>query len=129
MRGGEALERREHGDQPAEQQPQPVAHDDQVGVVGDERAGGAEVEERPRGRRLVAEGVDVGHHVVPEAALVAGRGGEVGVVEVGPHLRRAPPRGCPGPARARLSASASQSRRQRPIRCGSPHSVCIAGEA
>ena len=49
---------------------EPVAHEDQVGVVGDERAGGAEVDERPRRRRLVAEGVDVRHHVVPEPALV-----------------------------------------------------------
>ena len=85
---GERLQCAQHRDEPAEQQPQPFAHDDEVGVVGDERAGGAEVQVRPRGRRLVAEGVDVGHDVVAEAALVARGGSEVGVVQVGPHLRQ-----------------------------------------
>jgi hypothetical protein len=36
--------------------------------------------------RLLTEGVHVRHDVVPEAALVAGGGDEIGVVEVGPHL-------------------------------------------
>ena len=103
----------EHRDEPAEQQAQAVAHDDQIGVVGDERAGGAEVQERPGGRGLVAEGVHVRHDVVAEAPLVARRRGEVGVVEVGPHLRqrllgdrrgRAPAR--PRRARARAGARA-----------------------
>ena len=83
---GERLQRAQHRDQPAQQEPEPVAHDQQVGVVGDERAGGAEVQERPGRGRLLAEGVHVRHHVVPEAALVPGRGGEIGVVQVGPHL-------------------------------------------
>ena len=69
----EALQRREHRDEPAEQQAEAVAHDDQIGVVGDERAGGAEVEERPGRGRLVAEGVHVRHDVVAEPPLVRAR--------------------------------------------------------
>ncbi len=83
----EALQRGEHGDQPAEQQAQAVAHHDEIRVVGDERAGGAEVEEGPGGGRLIGVGVHVRHHVVAVAALVAGRGGEVHVVQVRPKLR------------------------------------------
>ena len=79
---------REHGDQAAEQQAQAVAHHDEIGVVGDERAGGAEVQEGPGRGGLIAEGVDVGHHVVAEATLVAAGRREVGVVQVRPHLRQ-----------------------------------------
>jgi hypothetical protein len=86
--GGEALQGGEDRDHPAEQQAQSLAHHDQIGVVGDERAGGAEVEEGSGRGRLVGEGVHVGHHVVPETPLVAGGRGEVGVVQVGAHLRQ-----------------------------------------
>jgi hypothetical protein len=73
-------------DDAAEEQAEAVSHDHEVGVVGDEGAGGPQVQEGPRRRRLVGEGVHVRHHVVAEAALVARRGGEVRVVEVRPHL-------------------------------------------
>ena len=44
------------------------------------------MEEGPRGGGLLPERVDVCHDVVPEAPLVARRHGEVGVVEMRPHL-------------------------------------------
>ncbi len=46
------------------------------------------MEEGARGGSLVAEMVDVRHHVVPEATLVLRRDGEVGVVEMRAHLRQ-----------------------------------------
>ena len=82
------LQRVEHGQQPAQHEAEAFADDQQVGVVGDEGAGGAEVEEGPGRGRLVAEGVDVGHHVVAEPPLVLGGRGQVGVVEMGAHLRQ-----------------------------------------
>ena len=87
------------------------------------------MDERPRRRRLVAEGVHVRHDVVPEAPLVARGRGEVDVVEVRAHLRQRLAPGSATPSSRSASASASQSRRQSPIRCGSPQSGCIAGEA
>ena len=39
-----------------------------------------------RGRSLIAEGVDMGHHVVPQLALVFVGGGEVDRVDMGPQL-------------------------------------------
>ena len=85
--GGKSLQRMQHGNQAPQQQTQTVTHDDQVGVVGNKRAGGTQVEERPSRRRLVAKGVDVSHDVVPEPALVAGGRGQIGIVQVGAHLR------------------------------------------
>jgi hypothetical protein len=82
----ERFERAENRDEPSQQQAQPLPHDDQVGVVGDEGAGGAEMEIGARRGGLVAEGVDVRHHVVPEPALVPRRRGEVRVVQVRAHL-------------------------------------------
>ena len=80
-------ERHEHRLQAAEQQLQALAHQQQVGVVGDVGAGCAEVEIRPGRGRLVAEVVDVRHDVVAQPLLVLGGAIEVGVVEVGPQLR------------------------------------------
>ena len=65
---------------------QRLAHQDQVGVVGDVAACGAQVDDRPRRGADVAVGVDVGHHVVPQPPFVGGRGVEVDVVDVGPQL-------------------------------------------
>ena len=48
-------------------------HQDQVGVVGDVAGRGPEVDDVAGRRGGVAEGVDVGHHVVAELALVARR--------------------------------------------------------
>ena len=47
------------------------AHLQDVGVVGDERRGRAEVDDAFRGWRLETVGVDVRHHVVPDLALAA----------------------------------------------------------
>ena len=98
----------------AAQQLEPAPHEDQVGVVGDVRARRAEVDERLRRRRDVAERVDVRHHVVAEAPLVRGDGVEVDVVEVRAHLRERLVGNRNAELAARASASASQSRRQRP---------------
>jgi hypothetical protein len=73
------------GDQPAQDKTQAFADDQQVGVVGDERAGGAEMDEGASRRRLVSKGMDVRHDVVPELLLVRGRDREVGVVEMRAH--------------------------------------------
>ena len=84
MRVGESPQRAQHLPQAAQEQPARVAQNDEVGVVGDKAAGGAQVEVRARRGRLIAEMVDVRHHVVPQAPLVVPHGVEVGVVEVGP---------------------------------------------
>jgi hypothetical protein len=80
--GGERPERQQDLSQAAEQQPARVAQDDEIGVVGDEAAGGPEMDEGARRGRLVAHVMDVRHHVVPQAALVVPHGIEVGVVEM-----------------------------------------------
>ena len=64
-----------------------LAEQDQVGIVGDETARGPQVDDRPRRRALIAVGVDVGHHVVPELFLVNGRGFEIDVVDMLPQFR------------------------------------------
>jgi hypothetical protein len=82
----EPLQRREHCDQPAEQKPQSIAHQHQIGIVGHKRAGGSEVEVRAGGGYLIAEGMDVGHHIVAKAPFVPRCRSQVGVIEVLPHL-------------------------------------------
>ena len=82
---GERTQRGDQIERPTQHQGQRVAHDEHVGVVGDERAGGAEVEVRPRRRSLFAERVHVRHHVVAEPLFECGSGVEVGVVEMRAH--------------------------------------------
>jgi hypothetical protein len=82
---GEGLQRAQERDEPAQHEAEAVAHHQQVGVVGDEGAGGAEVDHLARRLGLVAEGVHVRHDVVAKAALVLRRDLEVGVVEVRAH--------------------------------------------
>ena len=113
-----------------------LAHQDQVGVVGDVAGGGAEVDDVAGGRGGVAEGVDVGHHVVAELALVLVGAGEVDVVEVGAQLLE-----LLGADARRLavvgeqaescwaSASPSQSRRQVPNLRRGPQRSAISREA
>lgn len=55
---------------------------DQVGIVGDVRGSGAEVEDGFSCGALVAKGVDVGHDVVAEFLLVLVGGGKVDGVDV-----------------------------------------------
>ena len=63
-----------------------VAHLDELGVVGDEAAGGAEVDDRFGFGTLRAEYVDMAHHVVAQFRFF-GRGGfEIDVVQMRPHL-------------------------------------------
>jgi len=61
-------------------------HLDQVAVVRDERAGGAEVNDATRRRRRLSEGVHVRHHVVAESLLVFCDLREMDVVEMQLHL-------------------------------------------
>ena len=84
---GEALERREHGDQRG---PSSSRSPSRMTIRSALSVTNALVAPRWRyGRaagRLLAEGVDVRHDVVAEAPLVPAGGGQVGVVEVGAHL-------------------------------------------
>jgi hypothetical protein len=84
--GREAFQRTEHGNEPAEQKAEPVPHHDEIGVIGYKGAGGSKVQKRPCCWSLIAEGVDVCHHVVPEPTLVPRGNLEIGVVQVRPHL-------------------------------------------
>jgi len=83
-------ERDQHGRHPAQQQLQPLAHQDKVGVVGDVGARRAEVDEGACRRRLLTQMVDVCHHVVADALLVLRRALEIGIVQVGAQLRERP---------------------------------------
>ena len=65
---------------------EPLAHEQKIGVVGDVATGGAEVDDPARLGSGFAVGVDVGHHVVAQLALVALGGGEIDVVDVVAHL-------------------------------------------
>ena len=61
---------------------QALAHQDQVGVVGDVARSRPEVNDVLAAGGDIAERVNVGHHVVPEAFLVFGSTLKVDVVEV-----------------------------------------------
>ena len=52
---------------------QGLTADEQVAVVGDEAAGGPQVDDGPGPGRLLAPGVDGGHHVVAQARPRSGR--------------------------------------------------------
>ena len=88
---GEVGQRDDHRRQPPGDHLQRLAHQNQVGVVGDVAACGAQVNDRPGRGALVAVGVDVGHHVVPQLALVLVGGVEIDVVDVRPAARRSAP--------------------------------------
>ena len=77
----------------------------------------------------VAVGVHVGHHVVPQLALVLGGRVEVDVVDVGPQLGDLLVGVIGSPSSASASASATHSRRHvLNFRCGL-HSAAISREA
>src|SRR5262249_57371055 len=76
----------EDADEPIAQPSHSLAHQDQVGIVGDVAAGGAEVNNFAGVGTDFAIGVDVGHDVVTAAALVLGGPREVDVVDVGAQL-------------------------------------------
>ena len=89
---GERRQRAKHVERAAAKQIQPATHQNEIGVVGDVGAGGAQMDERLCLRRDVAEGMHVRHHVVTETVLVTGDRIEVDVVEIrrasGRSLRR-----------------------------------------
>ena len=97
---------------PSRTEREPLADQDQVGVVGDVAARRAEVDDLPGRRGDVAVGVDVGHDVVAEPLLVGPGGVEVDVVDLRPAARRSGPRSMFRPSSRSASASATQSRRQ-----------------
>src|SRR5262249_55682355 len=76
----------ENADELIAQPSHSLAHQDQVGIVGDVAAGGAEVDYFAGVGTDFAIGVDVGHDVVTAAALVLGGPREVDVVDVGAQL-------------------------------------------
>src|SRR4051794_10935734 len=86
MAAGESFQRPEYGNQPAEQEPEAVTHDDQIGVVGDEGAGSAQMKKGARCGRLVSKGVNMSHDVMPETTLIACGRSQVRAVEMSPHL-------------------------------------------
>ena len=67
--------------QPLGDDAQRVAHDDQVGVVNDKCAGGAQVQNAAGARGDLSPSVHVGHHVVAQALLVPGGGGEINFLQ------------------------------------------------
>ena len=79
--------RDEHGANPPQEEDHRLPHQEQVGVVGDERARRAQVDVGSGGRSLIAEVVDMRHDVVAQAPLVLGGLVEISVVEVRPQLR------------------------------------------
>jgi len=83
--GRELAQRVDHVHEFAADLLQARAQQDQVGVVGDVRAGRAQVDDRRRLGRRLAEGVNMGHHVVAHPAFVVGRLGEIDVVQVAAH--------------------------------------------
>ena len=81
---GKVAQRPDHRRQPPRDQRERLAQQDEVGVVGHKAARGPQVDDRPGRGALVAVGIDVRHHVVPQLVLVLGGRGEVDVVDVGP---------------------------------------------
>ena len=67
---GELRQRVDHRGERLAELAQALAHQDQVGVVGDVAGGRAEVDDVARPGGHVLERVDVGHHVVAEPLLV-----------------------------------------------------------
>jgi len=65
---------------------QAVPHHQQIRVIRHVGAGRPEMEEGPGGGGLISEVVDMGHHVVPEPALVLRHGREIGIIQMGPKL-------------------------------------------
>ena len=84
--GGESGQGIDHARRAAGDHLQALAQQQQVGVVGHVAARGAQVDDRPGLGALVAVGVDVGHHVVPQLSLVLGGRLEVDVVDVAAEL-------------------------------------------
>jgi hypothetical protein len=61
--------------------PQRGAHDDQVGVVHHVATGRPQVQNTPTSRCDIAEGVQVGHHVMPQLLLIARGSSEIDAVQ------------------------------------------------
>ena len=64
------------------QQLQPLTHEDQFGVVGDIATGRAQVQDVAYRRTDIAQGMQVGHHIMTQALFVAGHCGKVDIVEM-----------------------------------------------
>ena len=68
-------------DEPCAEQAEAVAHEDEFGVIGDEAAGGAEVDDGACRGNEVTPGVDVGHDIVSEFSFVSFGGFEVDLID------------------------------------------------
>jgi hypothetical protein len=84
--GREGRQGRDHVLQAAAQQGQRLLHDEQVAVVGDETAGGPQVDDGARAWRLFAPGIDRRHHVMPQGGFMFRNDVEVHRVLGGPQF-------------------------------------------
>ena len=84
--GSETGQRVDHRGRPPGKHLQSLAQQQQIGVVGNVATRGPEMDNCSGVGALVAVGVNVGHHVMPQPALVPLGCLEVDVVQVGPEL-------------------------------------------
>ena len=110
---GEVGERGDHPENPRLDQRHGVAGDALFGVVADEAARGAEVEDGFRRRGVLGEDVEVGHDVVPGLALDLGHPDRsASVTSMWARICSMASSGISSPSSYSASASASHIRRQ-----------------
>ena len=125
---GEAAQAIDRCRQPCGQHFKALAHEHQIGVVGDIAARRAKMNDAAGRGALIAVSVDVRHHIVPQPAFMGIGGGEIDVLNVLAQLVDL--RGAIGnPSSASASASQTQSCRQVRNFLSSPQSRLISGEA
>ena len=83
QRSAKRAKRVDDADEAVAQQRQPLAHQNQIGIVGDKAAGRAEMHYFAGFGADFAEGMDVGHHVMAKPPLVEIGAGKIHVVEMG----------------------------------------------
>ena len=86
MSPGKAGQSVDDGYEPIAQQAQAFAQQYQIGIVGDEATGRSQVQNATGFGTDLAIGMDVGHHVVPQAGLVMVGPSEIDVVDLVPQL-------------------------------------------
>src|SRR5262249_47313209 len=77
----------DHANQLIPDQRKPLPHQDQVSVISDITACGTEVDNVRSGRAGIPIGMDVGHDVMAEAALIIGGAFEVDILDMGFEFR------------------------------------------
>ena len=68
--------------------PQGVPLEDHIGIVSHEAGGGPQVDDGPGLGAGQTEGVDMGHHIVPQLPLLLSGHGIIDVRQMLPHLRQ-----------------------------------------